>query len=1181
MSAPTNDALIGSTVGGCLIMEVIGQGGMGVIYKARQKSLDRIVALKVLAPHLANDINFVTRFQREARSIARVNHPNILAVYDVGDDQNVNYMIMELIDGASLAEVQTERRGAIPWEESANFVKQAAQGLEAAQAAGIIHRDIKPENLMVTKKGVIKVSDFGLAKESDASNTSIDAVMGTPAFMSPEQCDGKKVDGRSDIYSLGGTFYRLITGRLPFEAETAMSMMYRHKHEALIPPHEVVHALPVSISQVICKMMAKKREQRYQTMTEVIDAIDAALKPAPVVAKPAASPAPAARIMPVPVPAPADDPIALPPAQEFRETGIMRRDSLSGIQLRSPGASAGRIPVPPAGNVGFGNADSSGRLMPPSGLMAPPGVNVPDDAYTNVARGDEMLGRGDRVNALKAYRQALAGNTLDAATRERIEAEIAKEAASRRQAADSLIKRGMLVEASRECRILVEIDPHDESAKTLLKEIEAKLSTRRTVENDIRTALAAGEFEKAIKIWDSTPSELRSDALLRQIEQLRNKVVPSLKLAQQGDNFSKQGRLEEAISSYEDALKINEMCEPARMGLKDTQQKVQRIEFMLKEGYQYALEQNFVKAVETLKPILGLRPGHPQAVKSIVDACIAHAQMLRAQGDVEGAWAAYKTAIEVDNGNKNLRRTYDELTNLRDKEQALMDRAHDAAARGHLSEAIGYLKEVQRNNPANKKAAQLIAQYSKQRSGILAKIMIILIIVGLLGAAGFQFYQESESLKGSREKLQGLRDAETLDAAHTLMKESDLTGMLNTIKSQMFIFNGAEARQAKEELAQWAAINQGMDLMKDGKLADAQRIFLEQSKQTKERPLQQKLSLQAKHLQLTQLENEALAAVKSLKWKNALENYSEIKSHIEEGEVPEAWKKTESDVQDKLILLQKVQKGEGYERDKNNRGASKEYRDAQKLQSRHKLPALDEWLASRLKEVGIDEAALEADLKTAKDKLRLSRNWKEADALLKKAQAVYSTTEIEALLKLTADGMACDEKDMSLIVRLNSTLNTGTYQRAAAFCIDRYEFPNKAGTAPTANLSLVQARDECVKVGKKLCTFDNWKTACMGEENQGWPYGNRPDDGLCNTGGKAAVASGSKAGCKTASGVYDMSGNLAEWTDDNNAAVSGGSYEEASGRAGCMDAVPPGGQTAANVGFRCCLSVTAKDKKDK
>ena len=126
------DPFINQTIGGCTILDVVGQGGMGVIYRGRQKSLDRVVAVKVLAPHLANDINFVTRFQKEARSIARVNHPHILAVYDVGTDQNINFMIMELIEGESLAELQSERRGALEWREATDFVRQGAQGLEAA-----------------------------------------------------------------------------------------------------------------------------------------------------------------------------------------------------------------------------------------------------------------------------------------------------------------------------------------------------------------------------------------------------------------------------------------------------------------------------------------------------------------------------------------------------------------------------------------------------------------------------------------------------------------------------------------------------------------------------------------------------------------------------------------------------------------------------------------------------------------------------------------------------------------------------------------------------------------------------------------------------------------------------------------------------------------------------------------
>ena len=507
---------------------------------------------------------------------------------------------------------------------------------------------------MVTKKGVIKVSDFGLAKDADAVTTSTDAVMGTPAFMSPEQCDGKKVDGRSDIYSLGGTFYRLITGRLPFEAETAMSMMYRHKHEALIPPHEVVSTLPQSISAIIVKMMAKKREQRYQTMTEVIDAIDQARQSG---AAPASTPPtkmelpanaahpPAAHMQPVPVPAgypaganavppggfaPPPGGFGAPPGGDMQPSAEQFRSDESRISGRREVPASfdgGRAPsgraqaqppvsgrqnnpmatIPPGG---FAVPDSSARMNIPSGILntATSGLSVPDDAYTAVAHGDEQLARGDRMNAIKAYRQALQSRGLDNTTRARIEQEVRKEIGTRRTAAENLLKRGMLVEASRECRILVELDPSDEAMKTMAKDLDTKLSQKRTLENDIRTSIASGHLEKAIKLWDVAPTELRGDALGKQIEQLRTVVVPSFKLAEQGESFSKQGRLEEAISTFEDSLKINPTCEAARIGLGDARQKVSRIDHMLKEGYQYSLEQNYAKAVETWKPDPGPAP---------------------------------------------------------------------------------------------------------------------------------------------------------------------------------------------------------------------------------------------------------------------------------------------------------------------------------------------------------------------------------------------------------------------------------------------------------------------------------------------------------------------------------------------------------------------------------------------
>jgi len=1173
-----SDPLIGTTVGGCEILEVIGQGGMGIIYKARQKSLDRIVALKVLARHLATDINFVSRFQKEARAIAKVNHPNILAVYDVGDDSHTNYMIMELIDGQSLAELQSERRGAIPWEEASDYVRQSAQGLEAAQAAGIIHRDIKPENLMLTKKNVIKVSDFGLAKESDASsgNTSVDAVMGTPAFMSPEQCDGKKVDARSDIYSLGGTYYRLVSGRLPFEAETAMSMMYRHKHEALIPPHEIVPTVPQGVSAVIVKMMAKKREQRYQTMTEVIDALDASRKPAPVVSTPMTStPAPARNIAPVPAnmdfggasgimppPAPVE-----PPPERFAAT----EDSANSGRMRAAGQS-GRMPVQPGMPIGFGHADSSSHINMPTSVMGMTGAGLtaPDEGYTNVSRGDELLGRGDRLAGLKYYRHALKSTALDQATRSRVEQELQKEVVSRRQAAESLLKRGMLVEASRECRVLVELDPADEFSKQMLKDLDSKLSLKRTMVNDIRQAIAASQFERAIKIWEGTSPELRDESLGKQVDQLRSVVVPALKLAEQGDNLTQQGRLEEAISSYEDAIKINGACEPARMGLKEAEQKVQRIEYMLKEGFQASLEQNYEKAVETWRPILQLRPGHPQAVKSIVDAYLAHAQNLRAHGDLEGALLAYKGAAETDKENRTVRRGLEELTNLRDKEQALIDRAQDAAARNRLGEAVGYWKEVLRINPQSKKASQNISQLSRQRSGGLLKATLVLLVLGAAFGGAYEFYYENNEISVAREMMNQNRFAEAvqrLSAAHVYFMKADKDGLLKDADIEVAV---GEAHK-KELAVQW------QDAESDYiKLAER----LSDDKKRHGEMLAKATICKAQHLFL-----QGTLALNAKKWPDASNYFREIQLiHQGSAVLPELQALIDR-AERSTTLADKISHAERGGGDGTTR--QKERVDALKLSDELGFAELSKWIAGQMKKDGSDfnpdktrkliDEGLEKLLSSPSDLAGAKKSFQDSglggspDPIAKKFLQYIADIEF---CKSTGNGMELFSKTRPA---KNGNWEWGNDDRneQSAFCIDKYEFPNKADAMPLVNITYLDAQAKCTQTGAKLCKKEQWISACRGETRVNmYPYGPDPDASACNTGGTELAKSGSRPKCMTSLGIYDMSGNAAEWvenTENTEAAVIGGSFKSNLQQANCVDAIMvKQTMTSPDIGFRCC-----------
>ncbi|MCY3021738.1 MAG: protein kinase, partial [Planctomycetota bacterium] len=1184
------DPLIGQTVGGCEILEVLGQGGMGVIYKARQKSLDRVVALKVLAPHLANDINFVSRFQKEARAIAKVNHPNILAVYDVGDDQHTNYMIMELIDGRSLAELQAERRGAIPWEEAMDYIRQASQGLEAAQAVGIIHRDIKPENLMLTKKGVIKVSDFGLAKEADAGSgaTSVDAVMGTPAFMSPEQCDGKKVDGRSDTYSLGGTFYRLVTGRLPFEAETAMSMMYRHKHEALIPPHEIVATIPEAISDVIVKMMAKKREQRYQTMTEVIDALEGARRPAasPFAAAGfgTASPAPApasvfpgapvalpAGVAPAAAPFPAGvDEDREPPSGMFGagSAGGFSRPAVGGDHMPAqPSTVSGRMPAQPGPPGGFGGVpDSSSRLSMPSSVMGLGGAGLaaPDEGFTNVARGDELIGRGDRIGGLRYYRQALQSPSLDQVTRSRIEQEIRKEIATRRQAIENLFKRGMLVEASRESRVLVELDPADELSRNMLKDLDNKLSMKRTLINDVRTAIASGAFEKAIKIWDSTPTDLRDEALGKQIEQLRAVVVPALKLAQQGDEFSRQGRLEEAMSSYEDALKINPGCELARQGQKDTEQKLQRIDYMLKEGFQCSLEQEYAKAVELWKPILALRPGHLQAVKSIVDACMALAQQRRAHGDLEGALAAYREASQTDPQNRGVRRALEELTNLCDKEQALIDRAQEAAARGRWGAAIGYWKEVQRINPSSKRAAQQIAELGKQRSGGLAKAFIVLLVLAAGGAGGYQYYTETAVLTQARRKMKDGNYgavAQLLSAARIILFKAEKQELIDAAELEMRLAAASTQKAAGDFVTAAATLD---DLARQLAATDRQRSF--------------ELAMEALECKAQHALKQGKAALKDRKWTDAARQFGEVRALMQDQPLNNqqlAGLRNTANTAEAFAL--KILSAERIQDDKARRLA--ELHGALRLAEELGFPECVDLVKKEMVSINYDPEAFKKLLDDAKREL--TKTPADTTAARKLLLAAKEANPNDAAARKYLD--YCDSLDscardgMSLYAKDNPASASGAWggdERRKAFCIDRYEFPNKAGALPQGNVTWLEAQDLCRKAGKELCLASQWQDACQGYEGRQYPYGAAADSSACNTDGTAVLPSGSKPECKNSLGVFDMSGNLAEWVDsgaDAVAEIMGGAFKTAAKNASCIETPQQDKKIrAAQVGFRCC-----------
>ena len=250
------------------ILEQIGTGGMSYVYKAKDHTLNRNVAIKVLKSEFAGDQTFLTKFKSEAQSAAALTHPNIVNVYDVGQTGDLNYIVMEYIEGITL-KTYIEKKGQISFKEAVSIALQVAKGIEDAHRHHVIHRDIKPQNIMISTDGLVKVTDFGIARAA-TSETISSEVMGSVHYISPEQARNGFVDGRSDIYSLGIVLYEMVTGRVPFDADSSVAIAVAHLQEEMVPPSAYVPDLPVSIEGIILKCTQKSPDRRYQSIAELI-----------------------------------------------------------------------------------------------------------------------------------------------------------------------------------------------------------------------------------------------------------------------------------------------------------------------------------------------------------------------------------------------------------------------------------------------------------------------------------------------------------------------------------------------------------------------------------------------------------------------------------------------------------------------------------------------------------------------------------------------------------------------------------------------------------------------------------------------------------------------------------------------------------------------------------------------
>ncbi len=349
-----NDNLIGKTLGTCILEKLIGQGGMGTVYLARQARPLRYVAVKVLQPRLGMSAEvyqaFLARFQREADLIARLEHVNIMPIYEYGEQDGITYLVMPYFPGGNLRDVLAEH-GALSLQETMSYIEQAASALDYAHAHGVIHRDIKPSNFMLHTDGRLVLADFGIARIMDDGNTTIGAtltgtgmLLGTPEYMAPEMARGEPIDARADIYELGIVLFQMLSGHVPFKGNTPLAVVVKHLQEPLPPLHQINPAIPLAVDSVVQKATAKRREDRYRSAGELAQALRRAITSPDYPSETVARNAPKVRssqpiVLPPPPPPPAQ---GTPPS-----VGQPRNFTSTSTSDRSRGESPLSVPVTP------------------------------------------------------------------------------------------------------------------------------------------------------------------------------------------------------------------------------------------------------------------------------------------------------------------------------------------------------------------------------------------------------------------------------------------------------------------------------------------------------------------------------------------------------------------------------------------------------------------------------------------------------------------------------------------------------------------------------------------------------------------------------------------------------------------------------------------------------------------
>jgi len=636
------DATLPETIGSFRIVSKLGQGGMGAVYRAVHGTLERPVALKILPAEFANNPEYVTRFLREARTVAALRHENIVQVYDAGEERGQYFIAMELVEGFHLGKYVDDKQR-ISEEEGLALLLQACRGLAAAHAKGLVHRDIKPENMLLGTDNILRLVDFGLVMESSSTTqlTATGACLGTPMYMSPEQADGELADARTDLYSLGITFYKVFTGQTPFSSATVMNLLFKHKFEAPPDPKTIRPDLSENARRLLLHMMAKRREDRPQGAQALVDMIEG-IKLGKQIPPP-----------PIYVPPVSGSTQALPSPHYTTQTASPSVNSRTGL------IAAAAVVV---------TLFLCGALFLALSGKAPATARSPAvEPINHALKGDDAFAAGNLSGALENYQRANVekpSETLAAKinkTQKAIEFDRAMKEASTLEAngdMEGAVKRygdAVPLDAGAKARESVDrINATIAQTKGLNKkerstERDALSKKAADAEKEGKYELAAEHYSKAAAVSDAALRVVFAD---KAIECRRQDYLAKALAAEELKNFA------EAEVWYKKALELKAADALVVQQLEELQKKMKPVattvdvafDNAMREGQRALDAHDYARARAQFSAALALKPAHPLAAERVKECegreWIVRGDGFKAAGNTRAAETAYTEAIQ-------------------------------------------------------------------------------------------------------------------------------------------------------------------------------------------------------------------------------------------------------------------------------------------------------------------------------------------------------------------------------------------------------------------------------------------------------------------------------------------------------------------------------------------------------